>query len=144
MIQLATVKRGLNKGITTLWVLTKVMVPVYLAVTILGQTPVMEWLAWIAKPIMGLLGLPGETATALVLGKVLNLYAAIGAMGALHLNARETTVLALVLLISHNLLVETAVSKKTGIKVTSLVLVRIVGGFLSGMLLNWGWQKWLP
>ncbi|MDA8211071.1 MAG: nucleoside recognition protein [Clostridia bacterium] len=143
MFQLSTLNRGLTKGLTTTWVLTKVMAPVYLAVTVLGQTPVMDWMARMAQPVMGLLGLPGEAATALVIGKVLNLYAAIGAMGALTLNTRETTVLALVLLISHNLFVETVVSKKTGIKVTSLVMVRIFGGFLAGMLLNWGWQRWL-
>lgn len=142
MIQLATFKRGLNKGLTTTWELTKMMAPVYLAVTLLSQTPAMSWLARITQPAMALLGLPGEAATALVLGNVLNLYAAVGAMGALTLNTRETTVLALILLISHNIFVETAVSKKTGIKVTSLVLVRIFGGFLAGMLLNWGWQLW--
>lgn len=143
MIKLATIKKGLTKGIKTTWDLTKIMAPVYLAVTILGQTPVMAWLARLTQPLMGLLGLPGEAATALVLGNVLNLYAAIGAMGALNLNTREVTVLALVLLISHNIFVETAVSKKTGIKVKSLVVIRIFGGFLSGMLLNWGWQYWM-
>ncbi len=143
MIQLNTFRKGLNNGLTTTWELTKMMAPVYLAVTLLSQTPVMSWLAWITQPVMELLGLPGEAATALVLGNVLNLYAAVGAMGALTLNTRETTVLALILLISHNIFVETAVSKKTGIKVTSLVLVRIFGGFLAGMLLNWGWQIWM-
>ncbi|MDA8234846.1 MAG: nucleoside recognition protein [Clostridia bacterium] len=140
---LATTKRGLVKGFTTTWLLTKVMAPVYLAVVLLGQTPVMDWLARLAQPVMGLLGLPGETATALVVGNLLNLYAAIGAMGALTLDTREITVLAMVLLISHNLLVETAVSKQTGINVTSLVLVRVVGGLLAGLLLNWGWQLWI-
>ncbi|HEX3033271.1 MAG TPA: nucleoside recognition domain-containing protein [Bacillota bacterium] len=143
MINLGTLKRGLQKGIGTTWVLSKVMVPVYLAVTILSQTPIMDWLARLAKPLMGLMGLPGEAATPMVIGNVLNIYAAIGALGAIHLSPREVTVLAIVLLISHSLLVETAVSKQTGIKVTSLVLVRILGGLASGILLNWGWGKWL-
>lgn len=137
-----TVQKGLYNGLHMVWELSKVMAPVYIAVAIFSKTPLMGWLAYIARPVMGLLGLPGEAATALVIGNVLNIYAAIGAMGALDLNTREITVLALVILISHNLFVETAVSKKTGIKVTSLVFVRIIGGFLAGMLLNWGWQRW--
>lgn len=143
MIGSSTVNNGLKKGFATTWELTKVMAPVYLGVTVLGQTPLMDWLARLANPFMALLGLPGEAATALVIGNVLNLYAAIGAMGALTLNTREVTVMALVLLISHNLFVETAVSKKTGINVTSLVLVRILGGFISGAALNWAWKGWL-
>lgn len=138
----ATVNRGLKKGFATSWELAKVMAPVYLGVSILGQTPVMNWLAVAAKPLMGLMGLPGEAATALIIGNVLNLYAAIGAIVALNLNSREVTVIALVLLISHNIFVETSVSKRTGIKVTSLVLIRIFGGLLAGIILNWVWKGW--
>lgn len=142
MIRGSTVYNGLRKGLSTTWELAKAMVPVYLVVTLLGLTPIMDWLAWLARPVMDLMGLPGEGAAALVIGNVINQYAAIGAMAALTLNTREVTVMALVLLISHNLLVETAVSKKTGINVTSLVLVRIFGGILAGITLNWLWKGW--
>ncbi len=143
MVWADVLKRGITKGLKTVVALAKVMVPIYITISVLGQTPFMPWLAHLAKPVTGLLGLPGEAATALVLGNVLNLYGAIGAIGALQLDAREITVLALVLLISHSLFVETAVSKKTGINVKSLVLVRIIGGLLAGMVLNWGWQLWM-
>lgn len=140
MLEISTFKRGLEKGFKTTWELTKVMTPVYVGVSILGQTPILRWLSVLAKPIMGLMGLPGEAATALVLGNVLNIYAAIGAIVALHLNTREVTVLALVLLISHNLFVETSVSKKSGLKVAPLVAIRIFGGVLAGIMLNWLWR----
>ena len=137
---LLAIKRGVTKGISSLVDLIKIMVPVYVAVSVLGQTPLMGLLDKVFKPIMGLMGLPGEAATALVIGNVLNIYAAIGAMSALHLTTKQVTVLALAILISHNLFVETAVSKKTGINVTSLVFVRIIGGILSAILLNWWWR----
>lgn len=142
MVTISTFQRGLTKGLKTTWVLTKVVVPVYLMMALLGQTPILTWLATVAQPVMSLLGLPGEAATALVIGNGLNLYASIGAISSLQLNTQETTVIALVLLISHSLPVETAVSKQTGINVTSLVLIRIFGGLVSGMLLNWAWQGW--
>lgn len=140
MVGSGTIKNGLQKGFKTTWQLSKIVLPVYIGVTVLGQTPAMGWLARLAQPVMGLLGLPGQAATVWVLGNVLNVYAAIGAMAALSLNTREITVLALVVLISHNLFVETAVSKKTGIKVTSLVCIRLVGGFLAGIILNTVWR----
>jgi len=133
-------KNGIIKGLETVWELTKVMAPFYIAVTLLAQTPVMGFLDKMAKPVMKLVGLPGEAATAIVVGNVLNIYAAIGTMSALSLNAKEVTIIALMILISHNLFIETAVSKKTGINVTSLVLVRIIGSFIAGILLNWGWM----
>lgn len=142
MVSLNTLQRGITKGLTTTWVLTKVVVPVYVFMAILGQTSLLSWLAKLAQPLMSLLGLPGEAATALVLGNGLNIYAALGAIDSLHLNSKEVTIIALVLLISHSLPVETAVSKQTGINVTSLVLIRIFGGLLSGMFLNWAWQGW--
>lgn len=142
MVSLNTLQRGLSKGLNTTWVLAKVVIPVYLIMALLGQTPILGWLAKLAQPLMSLLGLPGEAATALVIGNGLNIYAALGAIGSLQLDSKEITIIALVLLISHSLPVETAVSKKTGINVTSLVLIRIFGGLLSGMFLNWAWQGW--
>ena len=135
-----SIKRGITKGLASVIDLIKIMAPVYIIVSVIGKTPLMGLLDKVAKPLMGLMGLPGEAATALVIGNVLNIYAAIGAIGALHLTTKQVTVLALAILISHNLFVETAVSKKTGIKVTSLVFVRVLGGILSAMLLNWGWH----
>lgn len=140
MLKLSTIKKGFSNGLETVWELTKVMVPFYITVTILAETPAMKLLDNLAQPIMALVGLPGEAATAIVVGNVLNIYAAIGTMGALALNTKETTIIALMILISHNLFIETAVSKKTGIRVTSLVFIRIIGAFLAGMLLSWGWS----
>ncbi|MBU7006114.1 nucleoside recognition domain-containing protein [Phosphitispora fastidiosa] len=143
MLSIMTIKNGLRKGLITTWELALVMVPVYLIVTLLGETPVMDWISRAAQPLMGMMGLPGEAAGALVIGNFINQYAAIGAMAAIPMSAREVTVLSLVLLICHNILVETAVSKKTGIKVRSLVLVRVLGGLAAGIILNLAWPGWL-
>ncbi len=143
MLGIMTIKNGIRKGLITTWELALVMVPVYLIVALLGETPVMDWISRAAQPLMGLMGLPGEAAGALVIGNFINQYAAIGAMAAIPMSAREVTVLSLVLLICHNILVETAVSKKTGIRVRSLVLVRVLGGLAAGIILNLAWPGWL-
>ena len=75
--------RGWRLGLDTTWMLVKITLPVYVAVSLLGATPVLRWVARACEPLMGLFGLPGEAAMVLVVGNALNLYAAIGAMKAL-------------------------------------------------------------
>jgi hypothetical protein len=85
---------------------------------------------------MGWLGLPGSAALPILLGCLLNLYAAIGAMTALALTPDQITVLAVLLLISHNLIVEGAVVQKAGMNGLAFSLLRLVAGFLAGAVVN--------
>ncbi len=94
MVTVDTWKRELSKGLGTTWKLAKVIVPVYLVVTFLKYTPVMGWVAGLFAPVMHFFGLPGEASLVLVLGKLLNLYAAIGAISSLELSGREITIIA--------------------------------------------------
>lgn len=136
MITAATWKRGLNRGLSTTWRLARVIVPVYLAVTFLKHTPVMGWVAGLFEPLMKFFGLPGEASLALVLGKVLNLYAALGAISSLELNGREITIIATMLLLSHSLPVESAVSGQTGVSAALMTVFRIGISVVAGIILN--------
>lgn len=124
-----TLHRGLLNGLRTTWDLALVIVPVYLFVTVLKHTPILPWIGRVCKPLMEVLGLPGEAVMAVVLGNLLNLYAAVGAVTPLELSSRQVTVFALFLLMSHSLVVETAVSRKTGVVAWPFLLLRIFGGF---------------
>ncbi|WP_027364599.1 nucleoside recognition domain-containing protein [Desulfotruncus alcoholivorax] len=136
MITSGTLKRGLHRGFSTTWTLAKVVVPVYLVVTVLKYTPVLDWLAALFAPVMHLFGLPGEASLVLVLGKLINLYAAIGAISSLGLSHREITIIAAMLLLSHSLPIESAVSGRTGVNSVLITVFRIAMAVLSGILLN--------
>jgi hypothetical protein len=136
MITLSTFTRGLTNGLRVTWELSKAVVPIYIVVTILKHTPVLPWVSQHMMPVMHFLGLPGEASLPLVLGFILNQYAAIGAMGPLNLSVKQITVIAAILLTAHCLPVEAAISKKTGARVTSLVITRIVVAFGFGWLMN--------
>lgn len=136
MVTADTFKRGLIKGFTTLWELTKVVVPVYIAVTFLKYTPVLEHVATLFEPFMKYLGLPGEASLVLVLGKLINLYAAIGAITSLQLGPREVTIIAVMLLLSHSLPVEAAVAQKAGGNGAFMTCLRIGVSLLAGLLMN--------
>ena len=127
---------GWRLGLDTTWMLVKITLPVYVAVSLLGATPVLRWVARACEPLMGLFGLPGEAAMVLVVGNALNLYAAIGAMKALYLTQAQVTTLALMLSFSHNLFVETALCRKLGLSIPLVVGVRLLMAVAAGLSLR--------
>lgn len=136
MITIDTFKRGFHNGLKTLWILSKVLVPVYLIITIISLTPIIDWIAVLFEPLMFLFGLPGEAAIVLVLGNTLNIYAALGAIASLTLSVKQITILAVMLGFSHSLIVETAIFKKLRVSPLVIVSIRIGLSLLSGLVLN--------
>ena len=129
-------KNGFMRGLTTLWSLTKIVVPVYFFVTFLKMTPILDHISnWVA-PAMNLIGLPGEASVVLVLGNFINLYAAIGAITSLSLTIKQITILAVMLSFSHSLFLESAVCKKTGVSLLLVVSIRLGLALVSGLVLN--------
>ena len=128
--------RGVRSGLATFWSLARAMVPAYGLALLLEKLGVIAVIARVAQPIMSLVGLPGSAAVPLVLGYVLNIYAAVGAMTALHLSASQITVLALAILIGHNLLVEGAVLRKAGMSGVGFGVLRALSGLLAAGVAN--------
>jgi len=112
------------------------MVPAYGIALVLKEIGVIDGLSRIAAPVMDLLGLPGEAAAPLAVGYILNIYAAVGAMQALTLSNVQITVLALAILIGHNLIVEGAVLRKAGASALFFTVLRIVGGLSAAAVAN--------
>jgi hypothetical protein len=133
---LGILKNGLKSGINTTWLLTKIIVPVYFIITILKYTKILDYIALFFAPAMKFLGLPGEAAVVLVLGNVVNLYAAIGAITSFSFTAKQITILAVMLSFSHSLFMETAVAKKTGVSVFAVLFIRFTLAIISGLVLN--------
>ena len=136
MITVQTWKQGSINGLKTWLMLIKIILPVYVCVTLLGHTPVIAWISELFAPVMSFTGLPGEAAIAFITGALISMYAAIGIIVALPLTPWQLTTLALMLNLCHELFVETAVLKKTGIIVWPIVLIRIGGAVLIGGLMN--------
>ncbi len=133
---IGSIKTGIRKGIDTTWFLAKTIVPVYIFVTVLNNTPIIDWITTLFEPLMGVFNLPGEAAIVLVVGNVLNLYAAIGAIKAIELTAMQVTILAIMLSFSHSLLVETAVTRKLGFKVSHALIIRMGLAIISGIIVG--------
>jgi hypothetical protein len=136
----SSLKKGLMVGLKTTWALGKVIFPVTLIVSILQYTPILPWVIDMITPLMSLLGLSGDAAIPLVIGNFLNLYAAIGAILTLDLTVKEVFIIAVMLSFSHNMLVETSVAVKVGVKLWIIVLVRLGLAFLSAIVINLVWN----
>lgn len=135
-----TWKSGLKAGLSTTWTLGKVIFPVTILVSILQHTPVMNWIIQFIRPFMGLFGLSGEAAIPLVLGNVLNLYAGIAAILTLDLPVKEVFILAVMLSFCHNLIIESTVAAKVGLRVSVILLVRISLAVISAIVIHLVWQ----
>lgn len=140
MINRYTWTNGLRNGFATTWRLGKIIFPITLGITILQYTPAIDWFVWLFQPMMSLVGLPGESALALVLGNLLNLYAAIGTILTMDLSVKEVFILAMMLSFSHALPVETAILRQIGIKAWPILLLRISLAISSAVVIHHFWQ----
>jgi spore maturation protein SpmB len=134
MVSADTFKRGFKNGINTLIELSKLLIPVYIAVQVLSASGLLNIIAEIFKPLMSLLGLPGEASLVIILGYFLGTYAALGAIAAIELTAVQITTIAIMLSISHNLITESAVVKKLGVSAGASIAVRVFFSILMGFL----------
>lgn len=131
---------GLKSGLRTTWELGKVIFPVTLVVTVLQYTAVYDTLLTAIEPAMSWFGLPSEAAVPLVLGNLLNMYAAIGAIVAIELTVKQVFILAIMLAFSHMLPVEAAVCRRVGVSATLVTLVRVGLALVAGMAVNLTWS----
>ncbi|MDD5571816.1 MAG: nucleoside recognition protein [Bacteroidales bacterium] len=134
---LGCLKKSLKPGMkTAIWFL-KITIPISLLVTILDFFGIIEWIAGYLYPAFKLIGLPGKSGLVFITSILLNIYSAIAVIVSLEFNIREATILALMCLISHNLIAETIIQRKTGSSAFKMVVLRIITSILAAMFLNW-------
>ena len=136
MITVKTWENGFANGLKTSFLLLKVIIPVFALIKVLEHTPVIGWISQFCDPLMRFIGLPGEAALAVVTGMFLNFYAAIGIIIALDLTAWQITIIAVILSCCHELVIETAIIKKTGIRAWPILGIRLTTALGAGVILN--------
>jgi len=138
-----TWRKGFADGLKTLLTLLKVIIPVFAGVKVLEHTPVISWISQTGDPLMRFVGLPGEAALAVVTGMLFNFYAALGIIMALGLSAWQITIMAVMLSCCHELVLESAVVRKTGIPAWPILSIRLITAFAAGALMKLV-GNWLP
>ncbi len=128
--------KGFQKSISLLWLLIKIIVPVSCLVALLDYYGIIDQIAFIFTPVMRLFGLPGEAAISLLLGFLVNIYAAMGTIAAISLTPQQITILAVIIGICHELPVETIVCRYTGLRIPISIALRLTTAVAAGMMLN--------
>jgi len=133
---LSCVRSATPSALKTIWWLAKIMVGVSFGIMLLQYLGVIAWISEQLTPLFSSFGLPGEAALAYVSGYFVNCYTAIAVMSTLQLDMRATTILAVMVLCSHNMIVETTVQAKTGSNAVRIVVIRTLSAFILAFVLN--------
>lgn len=127
---------GVRVGLRTSVRLVAVLIPAGFLVYLLELLGLLGPLASVLDPVMGLAGLPGEAALVFATGALVTIFPAIGMLSSLSFTVGETTVIALMILICHNLFVETAVQARVGSNPIRIVAVRVISAFAAAILVG--------
>ena len=122
----AAIREGLRKGVRgTLWML-KILVPCSLLTFLIDVSGLLNQMDFMLAPAMGFLSLPPEAALPLTVGLLAGIYGAVAALAVLDFSMTETILIAVFLLISHNIIQEGLVQARSGLNFFKATIVRLV------------------
>ena len=120
--------------------LFKIMVPVIIAVKILQELGLIQYLAWPLEPIMRLVGLPAEMGLVWASALINNIYTGmivlVSLAGDTPITVAQATVIGVLMLVGHGLPVESAIADRSGARFCFQCLNRMLGAFILAWLLH--------
>lgn len=122
-----------------LW-MYKIIIPVSFFTFLISYSRLLDQMEGVVGPFMHVLHLPSKAALPLVAGILTGIYGGIAAMAVLAFTVKETTLIAVFLLISHALIPETAIQGNSGMHPVKAVLVRLVMSSLVVWAVGWIWH----
>ena len=125
---------GLAKGWNGFVWMLKIIVPISLLTSLLAWSGWINRLDFILELVMGVIGLPPLAALPLIAGLLTGPYGAIAAMASLPLTVDQMTLLAIFLLISHNLIQEGIIQSKSGLPFLKATIFRLIASITTVMV----------
>jgi hypothetical protein len=125
---------GLHRGWDGFIWMMKILLPISLF------TAILEWSGWIrhldflVQPVMKVLFLPPMAALPLLIGALSGVYGAIAAMAVLPFTPEQMTLMAIFILICHNVIQESVVQGKSGIHPLKATLFRLIPAIITVVL----------
>ena len=124
---------GLQKGWTGFVWMGKIIIPISFLAALVVYSGSIEHIDFVVRPVMGLLQLPSAAALPLTIGMLTNIYGAIAAMVVIPFTEGQMTLIAIFLLICHNLIQEGVIQRQSGLGLLPATIVRIV---IAGLTVN--------
>lgn len=125
-----TLLTGSRRGISGYLWLLKILIPISFATALLVHTGLLYKVDFLVQPAMGLLHLPAAAALPLIIGLFTGPYGAVGAMAAMDLTTDQMTLVAIFILISHNLIQESMVQGQSGFSALKAAGCRLLTSFI--------------
>jgi Fe2+ transport system protein B len=126
-----SLKSGVQKGWSGFVWMLKILVPISFLCVLLEYSGVLYRLNAVLEPVMGLLSLPPMAALPLVIGMATGIYGGIAAMVMLPFSVEQMTLIAIFLLISHNLIQEGIIQAKSGMHILKATLIRLTASIIT-------------
>jgi len=124
-------KSGLRKGLDGFVWIMEILIPVSIFTALIAWSGWLNSVDFLLQPIMSLLSLPAVAALPLLIGMLTNIYGGIAAMAVLPFSRDQMTLMAIFLLIAHNLIQEGVVQAKSGIHPFKATLFRLAAAMLT-------------
>jgi Fe2+ transport system protein B len=117
---------GLNKGWHGYIWMMKIIIPISLLTAILAWSGLIQRINFLIQPIMDILSLPAIGALPLIIGTLTGIYGGVAAMAVLPLSMDHMTLIAIFLLIAHNLIQEGVIQGQSGVHPLKATVFRLV------------------
>lgn len=116
---------GIHKGWTGfIWVM-RIIIPISFFTALLNWSGVIHQLDPLIQPLMGWMGLPGMAALPLLVGFIAGIYSGIAALVVLPFTKAQMTLIAIFMMMAHNLIQEGVIQGKSGIHPLKITLFRL-------------------
>ena len=133
----AAVKTGLKKGWDGLIWLLKILVPISFATSLMVHFELLHHLDFLLQPMMNIIHLPASAAVVLVIGVFTGIYGTVAALSVISFSMEHMILIAVFTLISHNLIQESMVQDRSGLRFSAAIVFRLVMSFIATMICGW-------
>jgi len=120
--------------------LYKILIPFIFIIKFLEIVGAVDLIAKVFEPLMSLIGLPAAVGIIWVTAIVVNIYAAlillVNLLPFIDMSVAQITILAVAMLLCHNLAVESAISRSAGVSFLFTVFFRLISAFFVSWILN--------
>ena len=130
-------KEGFERGWHGYLWLMKIVVPVSAVVALIEYSGWLYRLDPVLSPVLGLLGFSASAAVPLLVGLLTGIYGGIAAMTALSLSPVDQTLIAVFLLISHNLIQEGIIQDRSGFAFWKATVTRLTASAAAVLAVAW-------
>jgi hypothetical protein len=125
---------GFSKGWSGFIWIMKILVPISLLTVLLAWSGWIEKAHFLIQPVMSWLSLPAMAALPLLIGVLTGIYGGIAAMVVLPFTKEQLTLMAIFLLIAHNLIQEGVIQGKSGLHPVKATVFRLTAASLTVMV----------